>query len=580
MRFCSPEHLRNGVNDWKEITPESLRKAVEALRKKFSESAWKVGEIMRQGCYPALHNGTADQARIINEAVQQLGYPEFPSVDGGQTEPTVFEAYFDRCASLFAKDTRKVFFELYEIASVQQTLLGQDPVEWASSQTKVMIADESYGIPLWTKWACDEMPINTSVNRNEDIYWATWRAPKWFLMQPFANWPYNPETAWERIDEVGSNDLLEAVQARFNQRLVMALENAVDETHIRLAKHSSQVPRVTQTPAPMRASGGLGPKPMRMPMEYPLYYPNALRPKTEVILATAVKRFPDQEQILELCKYVISEMTAVFRAAAEAGTMKPDEVISGAGMGGLLHSLLVYNCDSDNERFLLGQEARKSDEWSKLAKEIAGIPEEQSAKKSRTLATSGQFQSVELYEVDRSLVELGLIDFSLHRLTKLSTEHLLRLLESQKEQLSRLRQANPDWQPGDTRTEADHLMMRTSVAVKQIMSALALRDALPASSKNQSDPREASQARKEGSAAIAELSLENEPTNRRALVNRYIQEVLQKTGKRITRKDIWKTAGYHSRTEFERWERQDAKRPNSTAHVNFMRVLSEKTHLK
>jgi hypothetical protein len=70
------------------------------------------------------------------------------------------------------------------------------------------------------------------------------------------------------------------------------------------------------------------------------------------------------------------------------------------------------------------------------------------------------------------------------------------------------------------------------------------------------------------------------PTDRRAMVDAYIEEVLQKTGKRITKTVIWKKAGYKRRTEFERWERQDPKRPNRTAHEKFMKILTEKPHLK
>lgn len=65
----------------------------------------------------------------------------------------------------------------------------------------------------------------------------------------------------------------------------------------------------------------------------------------------------------------------------------------------------------------------------------------------------------------------------------------------------------------------------------------------------------------------------------RAAVDAYIEEV-GKAGKRITRTDIWKKAGYKTRTEFERWERNDPNRPNKAAHENFTRILSEKPHLK
>lgn len=68
-------------------------------------------------------------------------------------------------------------------------------------------------------------------------------------------------------------------------------------------------------------------------------------------------------------------------------------------------------------------------------------------------------------------------------------------------------------------------------------------------------------------------------TNRRALVDEYITEVLQKTGKRINRTGVWKKAGYSTRTEFERWQRQDH-RATKTADENFTRILREKPHLK
>lgn len=67
--------------------------------------------------------------------------------------------------------------------------------------------------------------------------------------------------------------------------------------------------------------------------------------------------------------------------------------------------------------------------------------------------------------------------------------------------------------------------------------------------------------------------------DRRALVDAYIAEVFEKTGKRITRTDIWKHARYRSRTEFERWERGDH-RATKTAHERFTGILTEKPHLK
>ena len=80
--------------------------------------------------------------------------------------------------------------------------------------------------------------------------------------------------------------------------------------------------------------------------------------------------------------------------------------------------------------------------------------------------------------------------------------------------------------------------------------------------------------------AIRTKAKDRNKTDRRAAVDEYIEEVFTKTGERITRTDIWKSAGYKSRTEFERWERDDPIRPNAAAHEIFTRILIEKPHLK
>jgi hypothetical protein len=65
-----------------------------------------------------------------------------------------------------------------------------------------------------------------------------------------------------------------------------------------------------------------------------------------------------------------------------------------------------------------------------------------------------------------------------------------------------------------------------------------------------------------------------EAVRRRAAVNSYLDAMLQKTGKRLRRKDIWKAVGYETRTEFERWERND-RRANKSAHERFTLFLTK-----
>jgi hypothetical protein len=73
-------------------------------------------------------------------------------------------------------------------------------------------------------------------------------------------------------------------------------------------------------------------------------------------------------------------------------------------------------------------------------------------------------------------------------------------------------------------------------------------------------------------------------SSRKLAVQTYIDEILNKTGRRITKKDIWSAAGYKSRAEFERWEsgwyEKRGKNTNQSADKNIRRVLAEKPHLK
>jgi hypothetical protein len=154
--LCSAPRLRNGVEDWKDITPQPFQRAVEALRKDFKKQAWKVSHIMTRGCHPALHKGLAEQARKISRPMeQQLGHAPLPTVDEGQTEPVVFSSYFYRCADLLAGALRRTFFNLRDIALAQSTLINGSPVDWTEIQAKVLVADESHGISLWLKCTCD-----------------------------------------------------------------------------------------------------------------------------------------------------------------------------------------------------------------------------------------------------------------------------------------------------------------------------------------------------------------------------------------------------------------------------------------
>jgi hypothetical protein len=187
------------------------------------------------------------------------------------------------------------------------------------------------------------------------------------------------------------NRELPQVAARFLSLLKQVREahvsiegNALVRLADRLAKElpGSKVRFVSRVPAPITPLRGTwvpaDPKPTEIPSDFPAYFPNELKARTAVILAEAVKEFPVQTRTPELCKRIVSQMTPLFCEAVEKGTMTAGAVLEKGlgGMADLLHSLLVYNCNHDNERFRLEQEARKSDEWLRLAKAIVKAEEQ------------------------------------------------------------------------------------------------------------------------------------------------------------------------------------------------------------
>src|SRR6185437_7991270 len=100
--------------------------------------------------------------RLINDAMKKAGYSALPAVDDSYTEPAVFTAYFDRCTDLLSKEVAEIFSELFRISSAQSALIDRNPIDWASLQMKLMVADESHTISLWTKSACDVQPYDPS----------------------------------------------------------------------------------------------------------------------------------------------------------------------------------------------------------------------------------------------------------------------------------------------------------------------------------------------------------------------------------------------------------------------------------
>jgi len=126
---------------------------------------------------------------------------------------------------------------------------------------------------------------------------------------------------------------------------------------------------------------------------------------------------------------------------------------------------------------------------------------------------------------------------------------------------------------GGTKREATHDQKMGKTATRD----MGVVEASPGDrdSKRQQESRKKQTGRQEAKTKCNLIS----SAARRKAVEAYIAEVFDKTGKRITRADIWKSARYKDRTDFERWQRNDP-RATKSANERFSKLLKEKPHLK
>lgn len=102
------------------------------------------------------------------------------------------------------------------------------------------------------------------------------------------------------------------------------------------------------------------PQPIRIPAEYPMYYPIQLLPRTEVVVAEATRKYSKEDHLVPWLKTILTELTPDFcrLLRGDLGLLRMED---------LIHSLLVTNCRDPRQQELLVQEIRKSDEWLAFA---------------------------------------------------------------------------------------------------------------------------------------------------------------------------------------------------------------------
>jgi hypothetical protein len=390
--------------EWERITPESLRPAVEDIRKSFKTGAWKCRELTEALGFAALH---PQEPMRTDFPAYQSQVPEYFKIIGPRaaeefrrfvamdTPPAFFRAYFDIFQSGVEGEIAKQFASLLQMGVANTGELSFGPVEWAQTHLRFLVRGISHISEQWIKVVCDSNARpkagTTKEELDEMIHWRSWRAPNLIHMEPAGTTPFDPANAWSREDETRTDYLLKTRSARFLEFLDTFVENLAEEAHVRQTqsgKAASALPEkadtryVSRAPKPISPVSGRnwipsGPKSCRILVDFPPQFPPALIPRVVLVIDEAIKKFPTQVDTLKLCRQVLADIALHLSAS-----VLPTELLSQAG--DLIHYLLVANCDDSNRRFQLTQEMRRTEEWIRIAKMAAEGIEPKSASTTHT----------------------------------------------------------------------------------------------------------------------------------------------------------------------------------------------------
>jgi hypothetical protein len=255
------------TQNWEHITPEALRPSVKALRKKFDHHAWQVRKSTEVFCYEALHSQGPSQLKPQDAPEYQKYLIAFLGETGRQLftreklePPAIFKRYLDAYHVGVKITIAMIFHELLEIANQQAHVLPTHPIKWTKNQLQILIRSEKTDVKQWIKAVCDPQDNRLSTEDiDESIYWGRWRAPRLLFMRPAAYAPYDSHNPWSREDVERSQTILEGHGKHFSALLEVALDQIVDESHIKFAKEKDLDQdgddRQIRTKAPKKRSG-------------------------------------------------------------------------------------------------------------------------------------------------------------------------------------------------------------------------------------------------------------------------------------------------------------------------------------
>jgi DNA-binding CsgD family transcriptional regulator len=155
------------------------------------------------------------------------------------------------------------------------------------------------------------------------------------------------------------------LEERWRQRLETEASKCECEGVLTVPPNVPQPTRAPKPPTPLRGGGSRyrpTPKPTVMPNLQP-YLPHEMIFPVTRILTSALREFPTQTRVRELCEAVIVQVTPEYCDAVRNNSVRIDTALSSARS--LLEHMIIANCDYRNG-IQIEQEVLRSDAWAAL----------------------------------------------------------------------------------------------------------------------------------------------------------------------------------------------------------------------
>jgi len=384
------------TSQWGDCTPENLRPAIKALADTFETDVWRCSEVTEHLAYAGLHSAASPNKDlpdyqqsliVLKQALGRNAVQEFDSMLQKGTEPAIFRAYLNLFRRGVELAITRPFMESLKIAHANDSVLEKRPVDWAKFQATEMVSRQRHKVQSWVISVCDGRDFGTFPPEREKFLdfcrRSDWRAPKFIHMEPSGNTPYSSSDAWMREDQAQTERLREALAKDFQIFVEIHLDKIAGAAHIKLAQETpktptSRAPLVSAAPPPPAAiRGGYShrPTPNRPLLNYPPEFPKELVARANVVIHDGIQKYKSQDQILDLCRYVIGELTPDLLKRFHAHQLQPHTLLE--QMAELTRYLLNSNCSNNDRVFSLQLEIRQSSEWMALSKALADVPESQ-----------------------------------------------------------------------------------------------------------------------------------------------------------------------------------------------------------